>query len=178
MNHSLGEGMMKMRRKILVPVVFVLVLGIVPAYAGDAGTKGASSKAYEHASDQSIFNRVGDWFSTVGKSDEEKEVILQKRREMRAARRAEREAHKIERKGDEAARASDDRSEKMNRKEERRRESHGDDRSEEEERNEADHAKSRDDDSTERVEKEYRNKEKDSRMKKEQIREKGSKKGY
>ncbi len=164
--------------RILLPVVYVLLLGLVPAHAGDAGTQGASSKAYEKASDQSIFNRVGDWFSTVGKSDEEKEVILQKRGEMRAARQAERKARKADRKGDEAARASDDRSEKIHRKEERRRESHGDDRSEEKERSEAGDAKSHDDDSSGRVEKEYREKEKDVGMKKEKIRGKGNKKRY
>jgi len=68
----------------------------MPAFCGDEGTKGASSKAYEHASENSIFNRVSDWFATVGKSDEEKAKILAERRAKRAAKQTEKEAKKAE----------------------------------------------------------------------------------
>jgi len=64
--------------------------------------KGASQEAYEHADDNAVFNRVGDWFATVGKSKEEKEKILAERKAERATKRAEKEAEKMKRKAEEA----------------------------------------------------------------------------
>ena len=55
--------------------------------------KGANEQAYEHASDNAIFNRVGDWFATVGKSKEEKESILAERKAKRATQKAEKKAY-------------------------------------------------------------------------------------
>ena len=86
-------------RKVTVGFLVFLFLVIgMPAFTAEKGEKGASSKAYEHASEQSIFNRVGDWFATVGKSPEEKEKILQERQAKRAAKRAEQEAKKAKEK--------------------------------------------------------------------------------
>lgn len=80
-----------------------------PVHAGDEGSRGASSRAYERASDRSIFNRIGDWFATTGKSEEEKQVILQQRQERRAAARAEKEMRKKEKAaGGEPRELSDD----------------------------------------------------------------------
>ena len=54
--------------------------------------------AMERASDESVFDRTGDWFATIGKSPEEREAIVAKRREERRirkeAKRAEKEARK------------------------------------------------------------------------------------
>ena len=75
-----------MRKWLGVLVISVLIAGQGAAIAGN---KGASRSAYEHASDQSIFNRIGDWFATVGKSDEEKQKILTERKAARAAKMAE-----------------------------------------------------------------------------------------
>lgn len=81
-------------------VVFLIALSLVaiycPAYSAPLGEKGASPSAYEHASDQSIFNRTTDWFATVGKSPEEKEKIKAERSAQRAAKRAEKEAKKAQ----------------------------------------------------------------------------------
>lgn len=62
--------------------------------AAKDGQKGASDKAYENANENAIFNRVDDWFSTVGKSEEEKEKILAEKKAKRAAKRAEKQAKK------------------------------------------------------------------------------------
>jgi len=57
--------------------------------------RGASEKAYEHASDQSVFHRVSDWFATVGKSKEEKTKILAERKAIRAKQKAEAKIKKM-----------------------------------------------------------------------------------
>jgi hypothetical protein len=57
-----------------------LVFSSSVCLAQKEGQKGASEKAYEHASDEAVFNRVGDWFSTIGQSNEEKEKILAERK--------------------------------------------------------------------------------------------------
>ncbi len=93
--------------KKLFVIVLCLLVGLAPTitFAAESGKKGAGSKAYEHASENSVFNRVGDWFSTVGKTDEEKETILEERRAKRAMKRAEKETKKAEkevRKGEKA----------------------------------------------------------------------------
>ncbi len=70
--------------------VFVLCVGASNlSFAQEEKGKGASPKAYEHANENSIFNRVGDWFATVGKSDKEKERIKAERKTQRALKRSE-----------------------------------------------------------------------------------------
>jgi len=79
----------------------------VPVFAQETvKKKGASPAAYEHASDQAIFNRVGDWFATIGKSPEEKEAILAERRAKRAAEKAEKEAEKAKKQTEKETRAA------------------------------------------------------------------------
>jgi hypothetical protein len=104
---SVNKGESVMRRMISLAAVLCCLAWSLPAVAGDEGTKGASSKAYEHASERSIFNRAGDWFATVGRSDEEKAAILQERSETRAAKRAEKEARKTERAAREEAKQAE-----------------------------------------------------------------------
>ena len=82
-------------RKIFAILIFISLLAVsAPALAAKGGEKGASAQAQENASPQAIFNRVSDWFATVGKSTEEKEAILAERRANRAAEHAEKEAIK------------------------------------------------------------------------------------
>ena len=73
--------------------VFFLLAGFVftttPLFAARGGEKGASDSAYEHASPNAIFNKVSDWFTTIGKSKEEKSAILEERRAEREKKRAE-----------------------------------------------------------------------------------------
>ena len=69
---------------IIAVALLLLTLAVRPVFAAEGGEKGASAKAYEHASEQSIFNRVNDWFATIGKSPEEKASILQERKMERA----------------------------------------------------------------------------------------------
>jgi hypothetical protein len=81
---------------VLVLFLFIGVVGITPVYA--QAKKGASARAYERASDEAVFHRIGDWFATRGKSEEEKEKIVAERKAKRAAARAQKEAEKRKRK--------------------------------------------------------------------------------
>ena len=71
-----------MKRFISLLVITAFVVCALPGVtlAARSGQKGADQSAYEHASDQAIFNRAGDWFSTIGKSEEEKTRILEERK--------------------------------------------------------------------------------------------------
>lgn len=84
-------------RKIALLMVVVLMVATPTAFAAKEG-KGASEKAKEHASEKAIFNRVGDWFSTIGKSDEEKEAARVEKEARKEAKKAEKEAKKVEKK--------------------------------------------------------------------------------
>jgi len=74
-----------MKRIFSVVFLLMFVLGSMPAYA----EKGASPVAYQHASDEAVFHRVGDWFATIGKSGAEKDQLLAERKAQRMARKAE-----------------------------------------------------------------------------------------
>ena len=82
-----------MRKFVAFLVILALVLTSVPAFAAK-GKRGASDKAYEHASDKAVFHRISDWFATRGKPDAEKKAILTEREAKRAALRAQKEAEK------------------------------------------------------------------------------------
>ncbi len=87
-------------KKFLIGIVAVaFLLSGVPAFA----QKGANAKAYEHASDEAVFNRIGDWFATIGKTDEEKETIIAERKAKRATERAEKEAQKAKKEAEKKA---------------------------------------------------------------------------
>tara|TARA_B100000315_G_C14221216_1_gene426557 strand:+ start:204 stop:515 length:312 start_codon:yes stop_codon:yes gene_type:complete len=87
-----------MRNAIIGILVLILIASSMPLFAAQGGRKGASDKAYEHASDQAIFHRVGDWFATRGKSDKEKKAILTERKAKRKAAHVQKEAKKHKRK--------------------------------------------------------------------------------
>lgn len=86
-----------MRRFISLLLIMSFVLISMPSMAAQ-GRKGASDKAYEHASDEAIFHRIGDWFATRGKSEEEKKAIIAERKAKRAAARAQKKIEKEKRK--------------------------------------------------------------------------------
>lgn len=75
-------------------VIGMLLAGLIgsstPVLAADGVQRGASPSAYQHASDEAVFNRIGDWFATLSKSGFEKDSILVQRRTARAARRTQR----------------------------------------------------------------------------------------
>ena len=97
-----------MKKFLFLGLVLSLMAVSSPSRAQEEAKKGASEKAYEHASDNSIFNRVSDWFATVGKSDEEKEKILQERKRERQRKRLEKEAEKVQKEAEkETERASE-----------------------------------------------------------------------
>ena len=100
-----------MKKTFILAIALLLTLAIRPVFAAEGGEKGASSKAYEHASEQSIFNRVSGWFATFGKSPEEKARILQERKMKRAERHAEKQVRKAQREEERSRRqqASQDR---------------------------------------------------------------------
>jgi hypothetical protein len=80
-------------------VMGVLLAGLIssstPALAADGGQSGASVSAYQHASDEAVFTRIGDWFATLGKSGFERDSILVQRRAARAARRTQRAMREV-----------------------------------------------------------------------------------
>ena len=82
-----------MRKLIACFLVVVFFISGMPAFAAQGGQKGASPRAYERASDEAVFHRIGDWFATRNKSEEEKKAILAERK---AKRKAERMQEKLE----------------------------------------------------------------------------------
>lgn len=85
-----------MNKIIMSLVVGVFLLTGTTVFA----EKGASETAQEHASDEAIFNRTGDWFATIGKSKEEKKKILAERKMKRMEEKAARKAEKAMGKAD------------------------------------------------------------------------------
>lgn len=87
---------MKKNLVILFTIMVIAILAI-PTYAARSDEKGpASVRAYERASGQASFkqeesvgDKVGDWFATLGKPKEEKDRIMAERRALRAARKLE-----------------------------------------------------------------------------------------
>ena len=49
-----------MKKFLVLLVILSIMVTTIPAFAAQ-GRKGASDKALEKASDEAIFNRVGDW---------------------------------------------------------------------------------------------------------------------
>jgi len=88
-----------MRKISLFILIGVFTLSAQPVYA----EKGASETAQEKASDQAIFNRVGDWFATIGKSNEEKAKVKAERQAKRNSKKAEKEARKNVKEAEKAA---------------------------------------------------------------------------
>ena len=82
-----------MKKLIVFAVILSLAMTSIPAFAAK-GRKGASDRAYEQASDEAVFHRVGDWFATVGKSEEEKAAIKAERKTARTVKRLKKEAEK------------------------------------------------------------------------------------
>ena len=66
-------------KRVLLLSLFFLLFAAADSFAAEDEQKGAHEAAYEHASEKSVFNRFGDWFATVGKSEEEKAKILEER---------------------------------------------------------------------------------------------------
>ncbi len=89
-----------MKKFIAAAVILSLIAAFVPAFSASAlekGRKGASERAYERASEEAIFHRIGDWFATRGKSEEEKKAIIAERKAKRAAARLQKQAEKQKR---------------------------------------------------------------------------------
>ena len=85
---------MKKISLLLILCLLALNMPAVQIFAAEGGKKGASEKALERASEDSVFNRMGDWFATIGKSDEEKAAIKAERREKRRIKREKKRAEK------------------------------------------------------------------------------------
>ena len=89
-------------KKIFIAVLALCFLvAYYPVHAAK-DQKGASQKALEHASENSVFNRVSDWFATVGKTEDEKTRILEERKAKRAGKEAEKEIKKLKKKAGES----------------------------------------------------------------------------
>ncbi len=115
-----------MKRMFIIAVALLLTLAVRPVFAAEGGGKGASAMVCTDTSEQSIFNRVNDWFATIGKSPEEKASILQERKIERAKRReenqirnAQREEERLRRRQTSEDRQMENRTRNRNRKENR-----------------------------------------------------------
>lgn len=89
-----------MKKTAVIMFLVVCIVIAVPVFSAEGGKKGASPKAYEHASENAVFNRVGDWFATIGKSEEEKTKMLEQRKAERAVKLIEKEARKTKKKAE------------------------------------------------------------------------------
>ena len=76
-------------------LTMLLLVSVGPVIAAPSEQKSISPIAFEHANDEFIFYRISDWFATLGKSDQEKKIIIAERRMKRAAARALKQAKKI-----------------------------------------------------------------------------------
>jgi hypothetical protein len=87
-----------MKKFIAIVIVFIFVLSAMPVFAQTPPKRppAPSQRAYEKASEKSAFNRAGDWFATVGKSDEEKAKIIAERDAQRAVKHAEKQAKRLQ----------------------------------------------------------------------------------
>lgn len=86
-----------MKKVLVYFLAITLLISNVPIFAAQ-GRKGASDRALEHASDEAIFHRVGDWFATRGKPEKEKKAIIAERKAKRAQAKAEKRIEKKKRK--------------------------------------------------------------------------------
>jgi len=85
-----------MKKLILAMVTLAVLLNFSSVFAEGKGYKGASQQAFENANENAVFNRVGDWFATIGKSPEEKARIKAERQVSRAEKRAQKEVREQE----------------------------------------------------------------------------------
>lgn len=92
-----------MKKFVIAYLLLLFIMSPVFISTAKAEEKGASEQAHERANKNAIFNRISDWFSTVGKSGEEKEKILEERKIERAGKRAEKEAKKAQKKAEKEA---------------------------------------------------------------------------
>jgi len=70
------------KRVIFVFIAAVFIFSAAPVYAQ------YSSGAYGGTKDETVFTRMGDWFATIGKTQEEKYLIKSRRRAVRKIRKA------------------------------------------------------------------------------------------
>lgn len=90
-------------KKILFLILAFSLVTVLPSFAAREGRPGPDARAYEKASEDSMLNRMGDWFATRGMTEEEREEMLAERRAERAAARAEREAERKDRQAEREA---------------------------------------------------------------------------
>ena len=84
-----------MRKIFFACVVLCILCAAGFAFADDAGAQAATADVSVDASGQvSVFARMGDWFATVGRSEQEQERIMEHRRARRSEKHAEKEARK------------------------------------------------------------------------------------
>lgn len=82
------------KKLILLGVMLVVLFSFTSAFAEGKGYKGANQQAIENANENAIFNRVSDWFATIGKSPVDKARIKAERKAARAEKMAQKEAEK------------------------------------------------------------------------------------
>ena len=85
-----------MKKLVVLAILVCFVFSAVPALPTYAqGKSGVSASA---VSDDSVIDKIGDWFATRGKSDAEKQKILAERKMKRMAERTQRKLEKEQKK--------------------------------------------------------------------------------
>ena len=87
-----------MKKLIVLIALACFVLSAVPALPAYAQGKSAISS--KELTDDSVIDKVGDWFATRGKSDAEKQKMLSQRKADRVARRAQKKIEKQKKQAD------------------------------------------------------------------------------
>ena len=75
-----------MKKAAVLVVLICFAFCAVPAL--DSYAQGKSAISSKELTDDSVVDKVGDWFATRGKSDAEKQKMLSQRKANRVARRA------------------------------------------------------------------------------------------
>lgn len=82
-----------MKRLLLCVIVVSFVLTSSVSFAAMPWQKD-TKVSLENVTKDSVIDKVGDWFATRGKTDDEKQAILAQRRTQRASEKAQAEAAK------------------------------------------------------------------------------------
>lgn len=77
-----------MKKVLTVPIMVFALMASSPTYAQ------RGSNAYGGAAEETVLDKTGDWFATVGKSQEEKNRIKLERRAARKIKKAQKAIEK------------------------------------------------------------------------------------
>jgi hypothetical protein len=81
-------------KKLILMLSLAMFFCVAGTSFASTKQKAPNVKAVESANENAIFNRAGDWFSTIGKSKEDKMRIKAERKAKRKAKKMEKKVRK------------------------------------------------------------------------------------